>query len=143
MPTKQRPSLFHRLRQACRIGRPAAESARLVTRTPVKARRTQRHSTLSIPTELLLQALGAKLGAAGQLEAAIEELSLLLRWQVRHQLQESSLWLVDAFDQLASSDAGFAMGGAASSVDWEAKREVKRRSKSSRSLASRCVAQPS
>jgi len=123
MAAKRPPTLYQRFRQACRIGRPTAgpEASRLVTRTPVKARRIQRHSTLSIPTEALLQAMGARLGDSGELQAAIEELSLLLRWQVRHQLQESSLWLVDAFDQL--SDAGITIGGALSGLDWEAKRE--------------------
>lgn len=127
MPNKQqRASLLHRLRQACRLGKPTAdpEASRLVSRMPVsKARRVQRQSTLSVPTELLLQALALKLGASDEVEAAIEELSLLLRWQVRHTLQESSLWLVDAFDRLSSSDPQVAVGGGASGVDWEAKRE--------------------
>jgi hypothetical protein len=82
-----------------------------------------RQSTLAVSTELLLQALALKLGASDEVEAAIEELSLLLRWQVRHTLQESSLWLVDAFDRLSSSDPQLAVGVGASGVDWESKRE--------------------
>ena len=119
-------SVFHRLRLALRIGKPAAdpEVSRLVSRTPIpKTRRTHRQSTLSVPTELLLRALAVKLGTEDEIEAALQELSLLLRWQVRHTLQESSLWLVDAFDQLSSSDPQLPGNGGVSSIDWEAKRE--------------------
>ena len=60
-------------------------------------------STINVPTEHLLTALQTTLVAAGEdaTQDAVAELSALLRLQLRHELQESSLWLVDAFDLLA------------------------------------------
>ena len=107
---KQRLSLFQRLRQRWLLGRAAGkmvnpEASRLVPRSgSSKSRRSRRQSTINVPSALLLRALIARLEKRGvdvDGEAA-EELSLLLRWHVRHGLQESSLWLVDAFDQLST-----------------------------------------
>ena len=67
-------------------------------------RRAQRQSNISVPTDLLLQALRRRLAAAGDAaaDAEIAELSALLRLHLRHEVLESSLWLVDAFDVLSS-----------------------------------------
>lgn len=71
-------------------------------------RRVQRQSTISVPTDLLIAALRSTLAVAGDEadSADIAELSALLRLQLRHELQEASLWLVDAFDILAGGDGG-------------------------------------
>ena len=67
-------------------------------------RRAQRQSTIGVPTDHLLPALRSALAAAGEeaSDADFAEFSALLRLQLRHELMESSLWLVDAFDMLSS-----------------------------------------
>ena len=71
-------------------------------------RRIQRQSTINVPTDLLLAALRGTLSAAGDDadDDDVAELSALLRLQLRHELQESSLWIVDAFDILAADTGG-------------------------------------
>ena len=87
--------------------------------------KVERLSTLELPTEQLQSKLARLLSSssgdssseadthlasasslAADVEAQIEELSTLLRLQLRHDLQESSLWLVDAFDALATGGHG-------------------------------------
>mmetsp|Transcript_4707 Transcript_4707/g.14390 ORF Transcript_4707/g.14390 Transcript_4707/m.14390 type:complete len:653 (-) Transcript_4707:210-2168(-) len=132
---KQRLSLFQRLRQRWLLGRAAGkmvnpEASRLVPRSgSSKSRRSRRQSTINVPSALLLRALIARLEKHGvdvDGEAA-EELSLLLRWHVRHGLQESSLWLVDAFDQLSTGgweQAADRTSGLVSAPGWDGKREA-------------------
>ena len=78
-----------------------------------RKRRAQRLSTINVPTDIILQALRATLDTAGEEADSndVAELSALLRLQLRHELQESSLWLVDAFDLLAVEPANSSATG--------------------------------
>ena len=87
------------------------EKARLRGEDSARPGRTVPQSTITAPTSLLLEALCAQLAAAGEHvdETEVAELCSLLRLQLRHELNESSYWLVDAFDSLACELGG---GGA-------------------------------
>jgi len=124
---------LHRIKQKLALGQTTPEEhSNLVTRAAAHGRRhrAQAQCTITIPTELLQITLCAKLASAGaEPEASVQELSRLLRLQLRHELQESSLWLVDAFDLLsgesgpgesciAASEPGRSSEG--SDQEWEA-----------------------
>ena len=81
-----------------------------------RRKRPQRQSDLSVPTELLLQALRKRLASAGDAatDDDVSELSALLRVHLRHELMESALWLVDAFDVLSSDSSSAAPAASAS-----------------------------
>lgn len=123
MPAPRVP-FFSRVKQLFARGRTTSEEQKkLVSHTPLKPRpnerQLQRASNITVPTELLLRALCAKLGVSHcaieggrQDESHVDELSALLRMQLRHDLQESSLWLLDAFD-LLSGDSGCQPAGEA------------------------------
>ena len=73
----------------------------------LRRKRVQRQAHIGVPTDLLLTALRKRLAAAGDptSDENIDELSAMLRLQLRHELFESSLWLVDAFDVLSSDSS--------------------------------------
>ena len=88
-----------------RGGTSSEEKDKLMKRARPRPRRAvQRQATITMPTDVLLQSLAQKLTSAGAptLEAEMTELTALLRRQLRHELHESSLWLLDAFDLLSS-----------------------------------------
>ena len=103
---------FTRMRQRMTWGTTTKEEKRSLWSESSKANRNrrrraaQRQSTIGVPTDLLLQALCRQLTSAGENagEEEVAELSALLRMQLRHELMESSLWLVDAFDVLSSDN---------------------------------------
>ena len=124
--------LLQSLRARFSRSSPDEERRALTARTPRRQRskshsslKVERLSTLELPTEQLQSKLARLLSSssgdssseadthlasasslAADVEAQIEELSTLLRLQLRHDLQESSLWLVDAFDALATGGHG-------------------------------------
>lgn len=111
LPTSRRSAastpFLERLRQRLAWGSTTREEKRSLWSRPAR-RRSQRQSNIGVPTELLLQALKVQLQTAGVEEACdddVAELSALLRLQLRHEVMESSLWLVDAFDVLSSDYA--------------------------------------
>eukprot|EP00966_Prymnesium_polylepis_P218661 5060763-Prymnesium_polylepis.1 len=89
----------------------AEEKDKLVKRGRPRPRRVQRQCTITVPTDALLETLSQKLLRVGSassddsgatLEATAAELSALMRRQLRHELHESTLGLLDAFDLLAA-----------------------------------------
>lgn len=85
------------------------ENDDLMRRGRPRPRRVQRQVTLSVPTDLLLRALLQRMHPIGDeedittsLEHKVGELSALLRRQLRHELHESTIWLLDAFDVLSA-----------------------------------------
>lgn len=114
--SQQSTPFFQRLRMQMTWGKTTREEKRAlwagahgVTRR--KPPRRQKLSNIAIPTDLLLKALCSRLSEMGELadDGDVAELSALLRLQLRHELMESSLWLVDAFDLL--SDGGGSVPG--------------------------------
>ena len=99
--------LLQRLRMQLTWGTTTREEKRSLWSSKFKrGRREQKQCQISVPTEVLLQALKGELRHAsdGASDDAVAELSALLRLQVRHELMDNSLWLVDAFDVLSSAD---------------------------------------
>lgn len=120
--TAEKTPFLQRLSQRMRWGNTTKEEKRSLWKgaSTERTRRSNRQSGIAVPTETLLQALQRRVvsAAAGEenvVEPEVRELSSLLRLQLRHELMESSLWLVDAFDVLSadakSSTAAGAAGG--------------------------------
>ena len=107
--TKNTP-ILDRLRHRMAWGTTTKEEKRSLYSKKHKRKQAQRQSNIGVPTDLLLQALKARLDDAGE-EAShddVAELSALLRLQLRHELMESSLWIVDAFDILSAEGSNSA-----------------------------------
>ncbi|KAL3921199.1 MAG: hypothetical protein SGPRY_004986, partial [Prymnesium sp.] len=118
------------------LGRNSAEeNAQLMRRRQRNGRRSVKHFMVSVPTELLLHALLRKLegngtdregrgeggGREGLSENRAAELSVMMRRQLRHELQESTLWLLDTFELLsAEGSAPFGHGGEARAEGFDA-----------------------
>lgn len=81
----------------------ATEKKKLVKPTRKRRASTASQSGIHMPTELLLRSLALKLVAhdSSITEDEVFGLSALLRRQLRHELQESTSWLNDAFEMLA------------------------------------------
>jgi len=81
------------------------EKHKLVHRGRPRRRHVHRHCMLAVPTHILLHALVRKLDAGddeGGVRDEAEELSALMRRQLRHELHESTLRLLDGFELLAA-----------------------------------------
>ena len=99
-------TLLQRIKQRLTVGRTTSEEKAPLRSQRRAVRPIQQRTCLNVPTELLIDAVLRGSTAASPIglpsAAEVEELSSLLRLQLRHELHESSMGLVDAFDMLSS-----------------------------------------